>query len=474
MENFESARFNFGEQREAAREKNEATCKYCGATLEDEQLFCPECGQKVGGEEHVCPVCKYTSTTEYCPHCGYKIIPTICPSCGAECHFDFCESCGEIIGENLKKQLEAEEEPIRQTTAEEVEEIKKIFEKFENKDSRSQSEKERFLEKIKEHQILLEEREYFNQREKRIIKVFGKSPIEFSVPDEKEQAFIIKAYASLDKIVTERETKAKKEMFEEIFKAFEEKERIAKEKREEQERIERVKREEQERLEQEERERIAHEEELKAEEERQRLLKEKQEMEEKYKALLANVSSEVEKAQLEEKKRLEEERRKREEEERKRREEERRLREIAEAAERKRREEERRKREAEEAERRALYEAREREQRAERAARLAEQEYENRKFLGTYILDTPRERIEICLHSISGTRVSGTVRTNSVSGRGYGSLSGSISGTNIYLKEYSYSTNIRGYLTSFQGYFNDTGHIITGSWGSSSDLYCKE
>jgi len=160
-----------------------------------------------------------------------------------------------------------------------------------------------FQKKLIERQILLEERDYFNKREKRIIKAFGSQPFTLELPDPTEEAFRMKAYSALEKTVIEREEKAIEAELNKLFPPLpdtsEEDARLVE--------IERT----------------------------------RAEMEQKFKETLANVNKEVADFQEAERKRLEEERR-RLEEERRRKEEERREAERQREIERQRLEEERR------------------------------------------------------------------------------------------------------------------------------------
>lgn len=441
MDNNESFMNSQAQQAESRQQTSQIKrCAHCGAALDDDVLFCPECGEKIGGEQRVCPVCKYSTTSEYCPHCGYKIVPTICPNCKAESHYDFCESCGTILNKELEehlKQVDSVEKP-RQMTEEEAREIDRAI------DASITPELKAFLKKVEEHQILLEERDYFNKREKRIVNVFGKGPVEFELPDPEEQAFMMKAYASLEKIVIERQKKALKEELEKLFPDMpeeeikniveEDPEAVAERQRQEEER----QRKEAERL---------------AELERQQ-----KEMEQRYKAAMANISSELKTAQEHEKERLEEIRRK-QEEERKRLE-----------AERKRLEEERRKQEAER-------------RRQEEIAR-AKQEAEENKILGTYVgHPAGKGKTEyFCINSRSGSRISGYLRTkwDGYSGYDYEYFSGTIYGKSIEVDINSWSLTTRQSVipfSSFYGKIDDDGTHISGSWswslGSQYTSYYK-
>ena len=422
MDNNESLLNSQAQQAESRQQTSQIKrCAHCGDALDDDVLFCPECGEKIGGEQRVCPICKYSTTSEYCPHCGYKIVPTICPNCKTESHYDFCENCGTILNKELEEHLryvDSVEKP-RQMTEEETREIDRAI------DASITPELKAFLKKVEEHQILLEERDYFKKREKRIVNVFGKGPVEFELPDPEEQVFMMKAYASLEKIVIERQKKALKEELEKLFPDMPEEEinniveedpaAVAERQSQEEER----QRKEAERL---------------AELERQQ-----KEMEQRYKEAMTNISSEFKTAQEHEKARLEEIRRK-QEEERKRIE-----------AEKRRLEEERKKREAEK-------------RRLEEIARAKQQAEEN-KILGTYVADLFDRTEYLQLTSRSGSSLSATLRTNWDDGyTDYEYLSGRILGDSISFSVFSYRIN-KPNVVAYIHYSGDLySSMIGGNW----------
>lgn len=412
-------------------------CAHCGAALDDDVLFCPECGEKIGGEQRVCPICKYSTTSEYCPHCGYKIVPTICPNCKTESHYDFCENCGTILNKELEEHLryvDSVEKP-RQMTEEETREIDRAI------DASKTPELKAFLKKVEEHQILLEERDYFKKREKRIVNVFGKGPVEFELPDPEEQAFMMKAYASLEKIVIERQKKALKEELEKLFPDMPEEEIIDIVEEDPVAEAERQRKEE---------ERQRQEAERLAELERQQ-----KEMEQRYKETMAKISAEFKTAQEHEKARLEEIRRKQEEERRKQEEERKRI-----EAEQRRLEEERKKREAEK-------------RRLEEIARAKQQAEEN-KILGTYTgRPAGKGKTEyFCINYRSGSRISGYLRTrwDEYTGYDYEYFSGTIYGKTVQVGVDSWAFCTRPNLqpfSSFYGTIDDDGTYISGCWSYS-------
>jgi len=262
------------QKKESAVQETTALCKHCGAALDSELPFCPSCGEKVDGAEYTCEFCQTKTSKEFCPHCGRRVIPVPCPQCQTLVIYDICESCGTIINPVLENVF-AQEAPIELAvmSSKEAEKIEADFKMMESNES---SEFKAFQKKLVERQILLEERDYFNKREKRIIKAFGSRPFTLELPDPAEEAFRMKAYAALEKTVIEREEKAIEAELDRLFPPID----------------------------------ASVEDEQLAELERNRA-----EMERKFNEALANVNNEVDDFRREEeRKRLEEERRRLEEE----------------------------------------------------------------------------------------------------------------------------------------------------------------
>jgi len=293
------------QKKESAIQETAALCKHCGSALDPEFPFCPSCGEKAEGGEYTCEFCQTKTSKEFCPHCGRRVIPVPCPQCQSPVIYDVCESCGTIINPVLEKAF-AQEAPVELATMSD-EETKKIEADFKLMESNKSAEFKAFQKKLIERQILLEERDYFKKREKRIIKAFGSRPFTLELPDPAEEAFRMKAYAALEKTVIEREEKAIEAELDRLFPAQPVVDTSAEDAR-------------------------------LAEVERNRA-----EMEKKFSEALANVNGEVDEFRREEeRKRLEEERRRLEEERKRKEEEARREAERLREIERQRLEEERR------------------------------------------------------------------------------------------------------------------------------------
>jgi len=298
------------QKKEVAVQETTALCRHCGSALDSDLPFCPSCGEKVDGTENTCEFCKTKTSKDFCPHCGRRVVPVPCPKCGVPTVFDACESCGAIINPVLENMF-AQEAPAELAVMS-AEEAKQIEAEFKSMDTSESAAFKAFQKKLIERQILLEERDYFNKREKRIIKAFGSQPFTLELPDPEEEAFRMKAYAALEKTVIERDEKAIETELDKLFPPLPD---------------------------------TSAEDARLAEIEKTRV-----EMEQKFNEMLANVNKEVADFQEAERKRIEEERRRLEEErrrleeERRRKEEERREAERQREIERQRLEEEQRRR----------------------------------------------------------------------------------------------------------------------------------
>lgn len=177
-------------------------CKKCGATISENDKFCPECGEKIGGEEKTCRWCGAITTKEFCPECGKRLIPQICNKCGKETYFDICENCGQILNQDLVSFAEEKSKPVAKMTKEEAQAILKEFEESDTE------EVQHFINKMQEHEILLSEKKFFEEREKRIENAFGDNPTAIKYPDSEETLFLQKAAAGIKKAALRKEKEA--------------------------------------------------------------------------------------------------------------------------------------------------------------------------------------------------------------------------------------------------------------------------
>lgn len=414
MENINQQQQNFHQKKnqEQNLQTKVSVCKHCGASLDDDVAFCPECGEKIGGEERICPICKTSTTSEFCPNCGTRVIPVICPNCGKESYSDFCDECGTVLNTELQQFLEQPKQEIQQMSQEEAEQIKIEAEKS------ITPELQHFIKKIEEHKILLEEREYFNKREKRIIKVFGQNPFELIEQSPEEKAFMTKMYEGLKKTVVNRQKKIIDDKIKELFPDMEDDSKYEEEQKQKQEQL------------------------------KLEIAVKRQEMEKRYKELLANVTNEVQQAQLAEQKRLEEER----------------LRKESEEKERQRKEQEERERQ-------------ERERQRELARLRAEQDAMDNAFLGEYICSFRNKTEYLKIKSKNGNSVSGVVYTDWNS-KGYSTekFTGEIYGDRIILRVYelvdnTYFYHVYKYLKFYGKITND--YSMEGYWTTeNSSITC--
>jgi hypothetical protein len=310
------------QKKESAIQETAALCKHCGGALDPELPFCPGCGEKVDGGEYTCEFCKTKTSKEFCPHCGRRVKPVPCGKCGTPVIFDVCENCGTIINPVLEKAF-AQKAPAELAVMS-AEEEKKIQAEFSAMEKNESAEFKAFQKKLVERQTLLEERDYINKREKRIIKTFGSSPFTLELPDPAEEAFRMKAYAALEKTVIEREEKAIEAELDKMFSippkadtsvedarlAEIEKNRVEMEKRFS-EALANVNNEVDDFRKEEERKRILEEERKRLEEERRRLEEERRRLEEERRRKEEEARREAERQREIERQRLEEERRRR-------------------------------------------------------------------------------------------------------------------------------------------------------------------
>jgi hypothetical protein len=384
-------------------------CKHCGTDLEADALFCPQCGEQFGSVENTCQFCDTKTTMEFCPHCGKRVLPVTCPQCGIPSVFDACENCGTLLNQELAAFFAKEKPEPKEMSAEEARKIEAEF-----KQQPATPEFEQFQKRLIERQILLEERDYFNKREKRIIQILGARPFSLELPDPEEEAFRIKAYAALEKTVIERQDKLLQKEWERLF---------PEEKKVEVNRNGVII--------------IKTQAEIDEENYRAELERKREEMEKHYQELLSRVEDEVEAHRIAEEKRKEEERRQKEEAARL-----------------------------------------ERERQKERERQRLEQEAYERRILGTYYYGNPGHDYEWLKLYIKSTSAADCEHYCNGHGYSQGRFIVHYDGYNISLTCLSLSDKGCPLLHSvlhngFTGTVNGTGTIISGSWGGHSVVHYK-
>lgn len=198
-------------KKEEKKKKDILHCKKCGYTLSADDIFCPECGEKIGGEERECRWCGAHTTKEVCPDCGKRVIPQLCTKCGKETYFDVCEHCGQILNPQMLAFAQKETKPVKQMSQAEAQKILQEFE--EAKDE----EVEHFKKLVKDHEILLSEKRFFYDREKRINDAYGVNATAIRYPAPEETRFLQQASAGLRKLAMQKEQEAMEAAMEKKF-----------------------------------------------------------------------------------------------------------------------------------------------------------------------------------------------------------------------------------------------------------------
>lgn len=213
MESFESRQQDLIKEQDKRKEEIKH-CKKCGATLDTDDKFCPECGEKIDGEERCCRWCGHLTTKEICPECGKRVIPQICNNCSKDTYFDICEHCGTILNPILQNFAVKENIVVKKMSKQDAQAILREFEESET------AELQHFRDKMNEHEILLAEKKFFEEREKRINETFGGNPNAIKYPDPEETMFLQKAAEGIKKAALRKEKENIQETLEKIFPGY--------------------------------------------------------------------------------------------------------------------------------------------------------------------------------------------------------------------------------------------------------------
>lgn len=152
-------------QKQSIDKSEGRVCISCSCVNDSDSFFCQECGIKFEGSGKPCPVCGEFNSGVYCSFCGSNTEGYLCPSCGAEGYCDFCQECGTAVTQFAVELLQNDPdmpEYKKILSDAEVEQIKKTMLGSISSDALKE------IEKSRQRIILLKEREYFDEREKRI------------------------------------------------------------------------------------------------------------------------------------------------------------------------------------------------------------------------------------------------------------------------------------------------------------------
>jgi len=190
----------------------------CGHENEPGALFCENCGTGSDQPKRECPFCGELNSGIYCELCGANIEGVICKQCNTLQHFAFCSGCGEPMSDIALELVKSSTESITVTEMSEQKVLSIMAELHDSLTPQMQKEQEKKRQRI----ILLSEREYFNEREKRIEEYYSRDNyrvININPEDMKEIKKLInrlKGFAAsenkrVDEVIKERENRARAE-----------------------------------------------------------------------------------------------------------------------------------------------------------------------------------------------------------------------------------------------------------------------
>jgi len=205
------------------KSQSERVCSSCGNLNDLDALFCGECGNGFETAEKPCPVCGELNSGIYCEFCGANTEGYTCKQCNTIQYTDFCGECGEPLTEMAMNFIQVSAAPASMTEISEQEAFAIINDLMASLTPRMLKEQENKRQRI----ILLREREYFDEREKRIKEYYSAGTRKVRVINHEEMEAIKKSVERLRGYVVKE-----KERIDEEIRIQEEIERIEKERRE--------------------------------------------------------------------------------------------------------------------------------------------------------------------------------------------------------------------------------------------------
>lgn len=202
----------FQQQEQPDKEKNKKsqslTCRECGYENEPESLFCEDCGSNFNQKSRECPICGELNNGVYCEFCGINIEGCTCQNCKTLQYSSFCSECGEPLNEMAQSFLA--ESSVTAHMAEMTEQEAFVIMKELNDCLTPQMLKEQ--ENKRQRIILLREREYFNEREKRIDEFYSSQKKKVKTINPQEMEILKKSIERLKGFVKEEKARVDEEI----------------------------------------------------------------------------------------------------------------------------------------------------------------------------------------------------------------------------------------------------------------------
>lgn len=207
-------------QKQYADREDGRVCSSCGNVNNLDAMFCGECGTGFETVEKPCPVCGELNSGIYCEFCSANTEGYTCKKCNTIQYTDFCTECSEPLTEMARSFMQESKVVTQVVEMSEQEAFAIINDLTASLTPRMLKEQENKRQRI----ILLREREYFNEREKRIEEYYSTGTRKVRVINHEEMEAIKKSVERLRGYIVKE-----KERIDEEIRIQEEKERIEKE-----------------------------------------------------------------------------------------------------------------------------------------------------------------------------------------------------------------------------------------------------
>ncbi len=209
-----------GEERQRIHEDTSdgRICHSCSHVNDAGALFCEECGAGFDNAGKPCPVCGEINSGVYCSFCGANTEGVLCGVCSTMQYSDFCSNCGAPVS-GMAREMERGLEAAAEMSVMSQQEADAIINEI-NGSLSADMQKE--YERKRQRLILLKEREYFDEREKRIedyrssrgikVKMLSAEEMEqVKKTVERLRGFVAQESERVDEVVKVREESARRE-----------------------------------------------------------------------------------------------------------------------------------------------------------------------------------------------------------------------------------------------------------------------